>query len=463
MERRVPYTQQFTPQQTPLKRLLPILRQNAGNNSKLRKAIAAAFFKEKTDPAKLAGNTLIALRSYGIIDDAACLTEFGEQLVGLQGAEDVAHRHLAKRILLDLDGVGIVETLREMSRAGLQIALQTLPDELRQRGFEASSNSSDLSGVLNWLRQAKVLARYEVNDAEYAALVGAQPDTLEAIKGLTREQIAFLRAMLALNVSDWYPYDTICEHAERLCSGEVRYNWKEIVSAVLRPLQDAGLIEFRKKVKQAEDTPEGRGKKPADVKPTGKFERELAEPLLGALYRTAGFAEIREIRGKALAEIVADIEQGADQNKRGKALEWLTIRLCQVLDLDFMGWRETDIGVAGGGEVDAMLHAARLIYSRWQVQCKVGEVALEAVAKEVGMSQVTLANVILIVGTKRVTESALIFCRDVVSTSNLNIIIIDGPSLRRIIQDNAAFPEILRSQAQDALKLKAPSLYMQAI
>ena len=68
-----------------------------------------------------------------------------------------------------------------------------------------------------------------------------------------------------------------------------------------------------------------------------------------------------------------------------------------LLDLEFLDWRTTDREVAAGGEVDALLHAARLIYSRWQVQCKVGPITLEAVAKEVGMQSVTLANVVLVV------------------------------------------------------------------
>ncbi|PYU95540.1 MAG: hypothetical protein DMG25_03955 [Acidobacteria bacterium] len=148
MELRVPYTQQFSPQQTPLKRLLPVVRQNSGEVKRLRSAIGAAFFKDKADPGKLAGNTLIALRAHGIISaGGADLTDFGKQLVSMRGSEDQAHRLMAKHILVDLDGMGIVETLREMKRADLKISLTTLPDELRQRGYQVSDNSSDLSSV----------------------------------------------------------------------------------------------------------------------------------------------------------------------------------------------------------------------------------------------------------------------------------------------------------------------------
>lgn len=75
--KRIPYCQQFTPEQTPLRRLQPILRQTSGDQAKLKKAIASAFFKDKSDPKKLAGNTLISLKALGIFDADNTLTSFG--------------------------------------------------------------------------------------------------------------------------------------------------------------------------------------------------------------------------------------------------------------------------------------------------------------------------------------------------------------------------------------------------
>jgi hypothetical protein len=347
--------------------------------------------------------------------------------------------------------------LQEMAEAGLEISLQTLPNELRARGYETSSNSSDLSGVLNWLRAAHLLSGYKVSQKRLADLLGVQASSLDALKTLNREHAAFLRAMVALNVTDWYRYDTILDYAKSLYPGEVRYNEKQIVETVLSPLKTAGFIDFRKQKKKDASTPEGRGGKAADVLPTNKFQQEVAEPLLQAIFRSAGFSEIRRIRGKSLADIVADVKQTTDPQKSGKALEWLAIRLCQLLDLNFMGWRETDVEIAGGGEVDAMLHSARLIYSRWQVQCKVGPTTLEAVAKEVGMSNVTLSNVILVVSTKKATESAIKYRAKIVSSSSLNIIFVDGPALDRVIKNNSALLDVLREQAEDALHWKKTS------
>jgi DNA modification methylase len=456
---RVPYSQQFSPEQTPLKRLLPILRQYIGKQTKLRDAIASAFFKTTKTPDRLADNSILSLKSYGIVDADCKFTPLAESILQSQNDIPAVHRLIAKRLLIEMDVVGVVETLREMGAAGLKIDLSTLAEELQQRGIDASNNSSDLSSVLAWLREAQVLSnKYDVNESEYSALVGTTRDTLQALKALSIGQVSFLRGMVALNVLDWIPYNAVCKHAEELFAGEIRYNWKDIVDNVLKPLNEAGFIEIRKRAKQDVGSPEGRGGKPTDVKPTGKFEKEVAEPLLNALYRSAGYAELRTIRSKRLDEIVSAIEQSADPNKRGKALEFLAIRLCQLLALDFMGWRETDEVITGGGEVDAILHSARLTYSRWQVQCKVGQVALEAVAKEVGMQNVTLANVILIVGTKKATDSALKYRSKIVGSTNLNIIIIDGPILHSIIKDPTRLIEVLRLQAENALTLK-PSMH----
>ena len=447
---RVPYSQQFTPEQTPLKRLLPILRQNAGKRDKLRDAIAAAFFKQTKDAKGLADNTLISLANYGIIGEDASLTPFGQELIASQHDLPQAHALVAKRLLVGMEAVVLVETLREVNAAGIKASLKNLPEEFAQRGIDASRNSSDLSGVLNWLREAGVLTKYEVNDARLSELLGTPSETLQALKNLTTEQVAFVRSMVALNITDWFPYNKVCHHAETLFSGEVSFNMKDVVARVLRPLRESGLIEIRKRAKQEEGAPEGRGGKPTDVKPTGKFDAEIAEPLLRAFYKAAGYADIRKIRSIPLADIVADIEQTADPDKRGKALELLAMRLCQTIALDFMGWRETDEEVAGGGEVDAMFHSARLTYSRWhsqwQVLCKAGRVTLETVAKELGMRRLTLANVMLIVGTGTATENALAFRRKVVGSTNLNMAVVDGRRLQAITRDPSRLLAELRGQ-----------------
>jgi site-specific DNA-methyltransferase (cytosine-N4-specific) len=453
-ELRVPFTQQFTPEQTPMEKLLLLLENSKNSSKTLKTLIADVFFDNKADPEKLAGNTLISLKIYGIIDKENQLTNFGLELVANRNEIERVYELFAKHILLNMHGVEIIETLREMKQAGIPIQLSSLPDELRKRGFIVKSNSSDLSGLFGWLRQARILNNYEINEPIYESVVGIKVKTIEALMHLDQGQIAFLRAMVAMNVDNWIPYNSICTYAENLFSGEIKYNWKNIMNDVLKPLQENDFIEIRKKEKQNLKTPEGRGGKTSDIKPKGKFFDEIAAPILESLYSSAGFQEIRDIRSKQLSEIIKDARQTKDTAKKGKALELLAIRLCQMLDLEFVKWRETDESVTAGGEVDAMLHSSRLIYSRWQIQCKATHITLEAVAKEVGMNAVTLANVILVVGTGNATNSALIYRNRIVASSNLNIIILEGKHLDAIVNDKMALIEILNSQARDAMKNK---------
>lgn len=449
---RVPYTQQFAPDRTPLRRLLPIIRQNAGSSSSLKKAIAGAFFKDTNSPEKMAGNTLISLKVHGILDkDTNDVTEFGKRLLD---AEDLKTQHdlIAKHILLDLDGVGLVETLREMKSGGSGFSLVEITEELKKRGFQASPNSSDLSGVLNWLREAGVLKDYDVDEQKYAELVGAPTKTIEALKGLNILQISFLRAMVALGVKDWTPHNDIATHATTLYPGEVSYNWKDLDRMILQPLSKAGFIEIKKKAKSKEGA---RGGKPAEVKPTGKFEKEVSEPILEPMYKAAGFAEVREIAALSMAEVVERVERGADENTRARALEILAVKICQLLDLDFMGLRETDEKVVAGGEVDAFMHSARLVYSRWQIQCKAADrISFEAIAKEVGVAQVSLATVILIVSTGKMTDGAETYRKRIVRKTALNIAVIDGESLKQIANNPMNIGPILRAQAEEAMQLK---------
>lgn len=450
----VPYAQQFSPRQTPLDRVMAVLRQHAGDRHTLRRAIASAFFKDKSTREKLAGNTLVSLQTYGIIDSDGALTTFGASL-SAAGADE-ALRLLARRILLDLNGIPIVETVREMRRAGTSVALARLPRELRRRGIRATENSSDLSGMFGWLREAGVLDGYDIVATEYEAIVGTSLEQVEELKTLTAGQLYFLRAMVALGVTEFTPHNSVCRHAEGIYPGQVRYNWKDIHRDVLRPLKKLGYIEVRKR---GASTPSARGGKPADVRPTPKLQRDLGDGMLSALARAAGYEVLREIASRSWADVVADLRQGKDLALRGKALELLAIKVCQTLDLDFLGWRETDEDIAAGNEVDAMLHSSRLIYTRWQVQCKAApKVSVETIAKEVGAAQVTLANVILVVGTGKATSHAQTYRERIVRSSNLNIIVVEGHHLDRIVQDPSAIVDVLRQQAADALRLKGKPL-----
>jgi DNA modification methylase len=339
-----------------------------------------------------------------------------------------------------------------MKSGGAKFSLGEVTAELRKRGFHVSDNSSDLSGVLNWLRVAGVLKDYSVDEEKYSELAGASTKTIESLKGLTVPQNSFLRALAALGVKDWTPHNQVVEHAEMLYSGEVRYNWKELDRVILKPLEKEGFIEIQKRPKSTEGA---RGGKPAEIKPTEKFEKEVSLPILELICKAAGFSDVREIASISFADVVSRVQQKKDIDDRARALEILAVKICQLLDLDFMGIRATDEDVVAGGEVDAFMESARLVYSRWQIQCKASaQITYEAIAKEVGVAEVSLATVILIVSTGKITDGAATYRKKIISKSQLNIAIIDGESLEQIAKSPASIGSILNSQAREAMQIK---------
>jgi hypothetical protein len=294
--------------------------------------------------------------------------------------------------------------------------------------------------------------KYEVDENRYAELAGSSIKTIEALKGLDPAQISFLRAMVALGIKDWTPHNLVVEHALTLYAGEVFYNWKDLDRMILTPLGKLGFIEIRKAPKSREGA---RGGKAAEIRPTDKFFKEIAEPILATMYKAAGFATVREIASVSFEDIIKRVKQGADLDDRARALEILAVKICQLLDLDFMGMRETDENLVAGGEVDAFMQSARLVYSRWQIQCKASDrITYEAIAKEVGVAEVSLATVILIVSTGKMTDGAETYRQRIVGKTPMNIAVIDGESLEQIAKNPAAIGSILRAQAEDAMQIK---------
>ena len=56
--------------------------------------------------------------------------------------------------------------------------------------------------------------------------------------------------------------------------------------------------------------------------------------------------------------------------------------------------------ITGGAEVDLVFESARLVFSRWQVQCKnTARVSLDDVAKEVGLTHFLKSTVIVMIST----------------------------------------------------------------
>ena len=465
----IPYGEQFSPNQVDLPVVLEIIHRHSGNRGKITEAIRDDFFathargaaKPQTERLKLAGNTVLALRAYGLLEeDRATPTALAGELLAVVKTPDVLYERFVKHILVNLRGIPFVETLEIMRTAGEEITLHTLRKRLEQRGLHVPRGADHLSSMRLWLAQAGVFdvsvkggpRLYQVNHVRLKALLGIGLDVIDSLTQLNVLQRAFLRALTRIAEPDPLVANKIADLASMLYA--VEYNHKELPKSVLFPLRDLGYIQVTK-------TTKGRGAKPYEVSRTLRFHQEISEPILVAAAEKAGLVP-KEVFELPLSQIITDLKS-RNKHIKGKALELLVIYITRLIDLDFKGWRIRSADT-GGAEVDVVVEGARLIFSRWQVQAKnTKTVRLDDVAKEVGLSLTFIySNVVMIVTTGDFTKAAYGYVQHVMKTCNLNVILLNGSELERISQDPTDIVAILNNKAEQAMKVKERTDYFAA-
>jgi site-specific DNA-methyltransferase (cytosine-N4-specific) len=136
----------------------------------------------------------------------------------------------------------------------------------------------------------------------------------------------------------------------------------------------------------------------------------------------------------------------------------LAFKLMRLIDLTYVATRLRGTAT-GGAEVDVIFEATRLVFSRWQVQCKnTARVSLDDVAKEVGLTHFLKSNVIVMVTTGAVGNEARKYANKIMTDSNLCIVMIDGADIGTIIAKPAGIADIFNREARYAMKLKALDL-----
>ena len=126
----------------------------------------------------------------------------------------------------------------------------------------------------------------------------------------------------------------------------------------------------------------------------------------------------------------------------------------RFIDLSYVGTRLRG-EATGGAEVDPIFEGARLVFSRWQIQCKnTGRVSLDDVAKEVGLTHVLKSNAVVMVSTGRISEDARRYANRIMADSNLCIVMVDGDDLAVIEARPAAIVDVFNREARHAMDLK---------
>lgn len=437
----IPSGQDFSPGEVELPRLLELAHQHAGDRKALIEAIRQEFYADRPVPAKggtVWANVVTGMTRYGIIDSRANLTALGQELHDLRADERSLYEVFAKHLLLNLHGVTLIECLLDMQRAGETPTLSTIREALSERGVHTSTAGKSVSLLRAWLAKGSLFRSQWVPDTRvYHDLVGKTDAELTALSALTAGQKATLRMLAELGPGH---HDSSDLRVATEKAWGVRLNEKQFPKDVLYPLQSLGYVQLTKKGGRARSQ---------DVSPTPALDAHVTIPLLDQL--SSLDPQLRALVRMSLAEIVSKLD--ADRHIKGLALEALGFKLMRIIGLTY---RDTRFRPKPGRfEVDLVFDSDRLAYSRWQIQCKnTARVAVEDVAKEVGLTYHLLSNVIVVLTRGAVGEDARRYAIDVMRKTNLAIVLIDGRDVEEIVDDPMVVFRVLEREARFAMELK---------
>jgi len=442
----LPFGTQFSPEQINLRRLLEIAQEYSGKtNKEFVEQIAHEFFAQKASPEKLAGNTSISLKSYGVVigRNTIEITEVGRSLLSITDDEQLK-KEFAKHILLNLNGLVFIETLRRMYLSGDSLTNANINIALIHQGFQLQQTSNNVQVMKLWLEQAGIiLGDWKINEAALKELLGIESSEIALFKELSPEQYYFLLALC--NAASNEPLVATDVRNLATASYNIDFDEKAFASKVIKPLQDKGLIAAQK-------TTDGRGAKPYMVELTERTKQEVIEPLLTQFKNQVGNA-LADAYCKTFAELRSEMDS-ENTYVKGLALEAFAIKVMRIIDLNFL-YTRLEGTETGGAEVDVLFDSTRLMYSRWQVQCKnTARVDVGMVAKEVGLSHVLKSNAIVMMTTGHLTSGAKKYARLIMEDMNLCILMLEKEDIDCIISNPTSIVDIFNRQSEEVKKIK---------
>ena len=450
----LPFGSEFSPSQLDLPRVLELAHEHGGDWRAFETAIRVSYFDthqtSEYNRAKLANNTKLGMIAYGLLDREARLTEVGQRLYTLRQDEHALYREFARHILLHLHGITLVQCVLDIETAGEVVDLVKLREWLTERGIHFPRGGKHPSMMRLWLHKAGIFTHgWQVDQQQLQEVLGMAVADIEILAMFSPEQQAYLKTLANLGGDGAY----LSNEVEKLATATfgIKFNEKNLPKQVLYPLAQAGYIHLTRGTSE-----NGRGAKPFLVTPTAKLQSELIEPLLTQFEQQTA-ADLRPLLRKPLREVVDDLS-ATNTHLRGLALEVLAFKLMRLLDLHYMATRLRGNATAGA-EVDVIFESSRLIYSRWQIQCKhTDRVKLDDVAKEVGLTHFLKSNVIVMVTTGSIGPEARRYANRVMADSNLCIAMVDGSDIAAIIANPTLIVEVMNREARQAMRLKTLEL-----
>lgn len=451
----LPFGSEFSPSQIDLIHVLEIAQKHNSDWHGIEDMIRQEYFDShptsEYNRRKLANNCKLGMIAYGILHRNGTLTDLGKQLLSLKECPERMYEVFARHILLDLKGLIIIQTVQDMQARGEEVNLQKLREWLQERGIHFPRGGKHPSIMRLWLEKAGIIisADWQIDINRLEKIIGASRDAIDELSMFTAEQKAFLKALS--NIRETGPYWS--NEIEKLASTVygVKFDEKNLPKTILYPLEKAGYISLERGTKEL-----GRGAKPFRVKLTDKMKADMITQTVECLESQA-YPDLRPMLRRSLTDILKELSS-ADKHIKGLALEALAFYIMRLIDLTYVATRLRG-DATGGAEVDLIFEGARLIFSRWQIQCKNTKfVSLDDIAKEVGLTFQLKSNVIMIVSTGNISSEARKYAQNVMSTTNLNIILLDSADLQKIARNPTYIVDALEREAKRAMEIKKLNL-----
>lgn len=457
---RFTYGDQFQPEKFSISEIIRLCESCQPNRITLEQEILSRYFvahsKGSADSKaandnkrKLAMNCFLSLRAYKLIqniDDSGSqyeLTDISKEILENESNELNTYRIFARHILLNLNGISLLKAIEAIQTRGENPNVELVAYELQEMGYILPPNCTYHSTMCKWLSLAKVINKYDIDWDIVYDLVGTNRDYIDELYTLNSYQKYFLLSMIQLGIDQFKPWNEITKYARSRY--QIRFPTKSFVKDVIEPLVQLDLIESQK-------TTGGRGAKPNLVKLTDKANNELVSYLIKTI---ADLTEISSIElNRRFEDVISELDN-SDKHIKGKALELLAIWMIRLTSLRFTSWRLRSDKSTGGGEVDVLAASDRFVYSRWQIQCKnTKKVDIDVLAKEVGMTFVTGADVIMIVTTGEFTRDAFRYASRMMDVSRYYMILLQREDLEAIMKDKTNIIKILDKQARKVFAKK---------
>jgi hypothetical protein len=444
----LPSTNEFTPNIIDLAFCLNAVSSSRSDlefKEKLRQQYFSSHAATRKDPQdrkeqqmKLAGNVLIGMRNYQIVQpDDIVLSDVGNKL--LQSNFVQIKEVLARHLIDTLCGNEILHAMDSLAKRKISKRdKKHLAQELTvlglktKKGMAIPVTTTDHTKFATWLNWCGILNENdEVVEANYQEFIGKPSGLVSKIWFLKDDQFLFLKFVwetfkksgkIQLKVKE------IIQQSEKSL-GKYISRPDQVAASILKPLDEFGFIKINR-------TSEGRGGNSGSI--------ELTDATQTLTWKDFDFSDepVSVVKNvdKSLTQIFSELESN-DTGIKGIALEDLAIHLGSVLGLRFLSFREQS-AATGGTEVDVIFEHVGNSYAKWIVQCKntpKNLVHVSTIAKEVGNAVVTQANVVFIITTGRFSIPAKQFAEKTILTSNLQVLLLDGDDLKEYKDNGDSF------------------------